>query len=126
MLFLFSKKKFTKDKMNVAHLPSKDKIKAVPDKGYVTETIDCGEYVWIKTREKPLFGDICAFYVTRTPQALCVSEGDVIRWKGEIAYWTPKTKYGRSYAQEDIELNLIAFTGEEKPLLEKSEVFFEK
>ncbi len=55
--------------------------------GSVTETIDCGDVVWINTVDQY---QPCAIYVERTDQARAVSPGDHLWWQGAYAMWTPK------------------------------------
>lgn len=96
------------------------------DGGRVIETIDVGDYVWINTQEKYPSTSTCALYVERTPQALSVSEGDILWWKEGTAYWTPKDKFDRSYAQTDIKLTMFGNPGVERPPLERAIALSEK
>lgn len=82
--------------------------------GQVVETIDCGDVVWVDTRERYRNRDglwkLCqrsvAVYVDRTDAALCIEPGDSIWWQGRDAMWTPRAG-GRS----DIRLKRIGFSG---------------
>jgi hypothetical protein len=83
--------------------------------GTVIETIITGDLVWINTKESPKYRSECAIYVENTPEARSVSEGDIIWWQGNIAYWTAKDRHGRTVGRKEVELKRRGFSGVARP-----------
>jgi hypothetical protein len=78
--------------------------------GTVIDTVNCGEKVWINTREREQSTQTCAIYVENTPAARCVQSGDIVWWQGGVAYWTTANKKVVEH-----KLTKVGFSGIEKP-----------
>ncbi len=89
--------------------------------GIVVEIIVLTDKVWINTKEKEHYRSDCAIYVKRTAQAECVAVGDTVRWQGNTAFWTPKSKdlpIERADGKcnvANVELERIGFSGVARP-----------
>jgi len=61
--------------------------------GVVTNTLDCGHSVSVHTRDRehPEWKNE-PVHLSRTPEARSVSEGDLLCWEGDKAFWTPKSR----------------------------------
>lgn len=77
--------------------------------GTVTDTVNCGEKVWINTEEKPGYSP-CAIYVENTAAARCVQPGDIVWWQSGTAYWTTANKKIVEH-----KLKKVGFSGIETP-----------
>ena len=77
----------------------------------VTDTVDCGDRVWIDTRDPRVRGPHCAITVQRSPEALAVSVGDKLSWRDPGTFWTPLDRHGRPIGPQDIPLTRIGSVG---------------
>lgn len=88
--------------------------------GNVIEIIDLPEKdkIWINCKEIPYNGE-CAIYLKRNETSLKISNGDMIWWQGNFAYWTPKsyTKKETSKCSIDYEIKIerIGCSGVSRP-----------
>lgn len=80
--------------------------------GTVIETIDTGTKVWINCKDN---NDKCAIYVKRDSKSLCISEGDMIWWQGQNAYWTAKNRQDKTIGKVDESLERIGNSGVDRP-----------
>lgn len=85
--------------------------------GRVIETIDCGDKVWVNTKErywngsKWKLGDQCAIYVERNDNSLRIRFNDSLWWQGGKAYWTARDGSNK----EDTPIPRIGFSGVPRP-----------
>lgn len=94
--------------------------------GKVIEVLDCGDRVWVNTREQKWDADLrvmrdrrcvakgckcseCAVYVERTDAALLIEPGDSLWWQGRDAMWTP-----HAGGKSDRKLRRIGYSGVER------------
>lgn len=83
--------------------------------GKVTEVIDAGDRVWVNTVESDHHHTACAIYVERTPEALAVSQGDIVWWQGGRAFWTAKDRNGKTVGKPEVVLKRIGYSGVSRP-----------
>lgn len=99
--------------------------------GKVVEVIDCGDSVWVNTREQVWDADLgamrfrrcvamgchcsdCAIYVERTDKSLCIEPGDSLWWQSGWAMWTPRggSRFG---GHADIRIEKVSGSGVCRP-----------
>jgi len=84
--------------------------------GRVTEAIILADKVWVNVESAA--GDPAsarALYVCSTAPARCISEGDDLRWSGEMALWTPRDRRGRIIGPKDVRIRRIGAIGVRRP-----------
>lgn len=84
--------------------------------GKVVTTKEADGKVFIKVQEyletkDKLLNNFCAIYVELSPKSRSVSEGDIVWWQGDRAYWTAKDSRGKTIGKPDTILNRIGFSG---------------
>lgn len=88
--------------------------------GIVVETIVLSDKVWVNCqryseKENKKYSEQCAIYVELTPQARCITEGDIVWWQGETAMWTPRNDRRETVGRADIPIKRIGFSGVKRP-----------
>jgi hypothetical protein len=86
--------------------------------GIVTETIDCGDRIWIDCEERDSTSK-SAIYVERNAKSRCIAPGDSVWWQGRFAMWTPssyKQGTGKCGAHYDIQIRRIGYSGAKRPV----------
>ena len=79
--------------------------------GKVIEVIDCGDKIWINTRDKH---SECAIYVERCLESQCIEKDDSVWWQSDKAYWTPRRRNMKP-TFTDLPISRIGNSGVDRP-----------